>query len=326
MGDLRPRVVALAADDRPSLRPLLRAVAGLNLNLETVGTAAELAPAVARHTTVAVLVDQAALGADGQARCAAAVAAGAQQVAPPALILLTEGALAGLEDWFDCEWFAHLHPVAGAFAVEGLTATLARLTGQPLFGAERWLPWGTHCTRIGLGGSPDRQPALNRVAERLGAVGVAERLQDRLLTVVDELITNAVYDAPIDRASGAPRHRHQDRRQPVVLDAADQPELSFGTDGVRFAVAVRDPFGGLRAETVRQHLARGLRRGADQIDQKQGGAGLGLFLLFDHLHALSVEVHPGRRTEVAGLVDLRGGHRAVLAVPRRFDLFVRRGI
>jgi hypothetical protein len=325
MAGMRARVLTLSVD-RPEIRPLLRAVRGLGLQAEPVDRAADLPEAVRRFSPAAVLVDAAALGADGPAHCAAAIALGANQFAPPALILLTEGAQTGLDAWLNLNEFNHLHPIDGAFAVEGLTATLARLTGQPLFEVVRWLPWGARFQRRTLSGSADRQPALDAVAELLTEVGAGERLVERLLTVVDELVTNAVYNAPIDRETGTPLFAAQDRRIPVVLDPADQPELVFGSDGQRFAVAVRDPFGALRAETVRGHLARGLRGGAEQISQKAGGAGLGLFLLFDHLHALSVEIHPGRRTEVSGLVDLRGGLRSVLAVPRRFDLLVRRGL
>lgn len=325
MASLQARVLTLTTD-RPEVRPLLRAAAALGLAVEPVGTAAELPEAVHRHAPVALLVDAAALDAEGPAHCAAAVAAGAGQFAAPALVLLTEGPQTDLNGWLERNEFNHLHPIDGAFAVEGLTATLARLTGQPLFDLERWLPWGARIHRRSLAGSADRQPALDAVADLLGTAGVGDRLVDRLLTVVDELVTNAVYNAPIDRDSGSPLYAAQDRRVPVVLDPADRPELSFGTDGLRFAVAMRDPFGALRPEVVRAHLARGVRRGADQIDQKAGGAGLGLYLLLDHLHALSVEIHPGRRTEISGLVDLRGGLRTVLAVPHRFDLLVRRGL
>jgi len=84
---------------------------------------------------------------------------------------------------------------------------------------------------------------------------------------------------------------------------------------------VSDPFGGLTPSTVKRYIAKGLRRGEDQIDDKAGGAGLGLFLLFEGLGSLIVDVRQGQRTEVMGLLDIRGSFRNAVNTPKSLNIF-----
>lgn len=90
-----------------------------------------------------------------------------------------------------------------------------------------------------------------------------------------------------------------------------------------FAISITDPFGGLTSEQFRRYIGKGLRRGADQIDDKAGGAGLGLYFLFERLNSLVLNVAPGRCTELIGLIDITGSFRAAVAAPKSLNVFVR---
>ncbi|MEZ4467849.1 MAG: hypothetical protein R3F43_26250 [bacterium] len=204
-----------------------------------------------------------------------------------------------------------------------VTATLARVLGRPGAGVAGLLPWGCAVTRVQVTGSADKQLAFDRIEGLLNGLGIRGRLVDRLMDVADEMLMNAIYDAPIDRTTGAPLHASR-RRASVQLTPEDQPAFSFGSDGQKLVFGIADPFGGLEAETVRRYIAKGLRRGDDQIDRKEGGAGLGLFLMFDALNGLHVSVEPGRSTEVIGVMNIRGSMRDAAMTPKSLNLFSRR--
>ncbi len=170
-----------------------------------------------------------------------------------------------------------------------------------------------HATRT-VTGSADRDPALEELDDWFQARGVRRRLRGLLKDAADELITNAVFDAPVDER-GVPLYATWDRRRPVALEPAHHATLEMAVGPGRAALAVGDPFGALPLTTVRRYLRKGLRGGTDQIDAKRGGAGLGLTRTFQHVDHLVVEVHRGLRTRVAVAVETTGGRRSMAARP-----------
>ncbi|RYG65777.1 hypothetical protein EON77_18135 [bacterium] len=98
--------------------------------------------------------------------------------------------------------------------------------------------------------------------------------------------------------------------------------MTLCCDGRRLGVAVRDPFGSLRADTVLDYLTRCFRRGPDQIDAKEGGAGLGLYFTFEALSHFVINVSPGRATEMIGLLDVSGTFKDFARRGKSFNMFV----
>lgn len=163
-------------------------------------------------------------------------------------------------------------------------------------------------------GSSDRDPALEELDAWFGAHGVRQRLRGILKDATDELITNAVYDAPVDDR-GVPLYASWDRRRTVVLAPSHRGGLEMAVAPGRAAVAIADPFGALPLTTVRRYLNKGLRGGLDQIDAKRGGAGLGLTRTFERVDHLVVNIVRGQRTRVAVAVETTGARRSMAARP-----------
>lgn len=220
-------------------------------------------------------------------------------------------------------WFDHLLGLESPWFMEELGATLARLHGEPLFGLHRHLPWGTRILSATVTSSDQKTALFDRIEAYMADIGVRGRLVRRLHDVADEMLMNAVYDAPIDRATGAHPYAALPRSTRVELPPGSRPVFSYGSDGRVFAMSITDPFGGLTADILKRYIAKGLRRGEDQIDRKAGGAGLGLYFLFASLNSLTLYLEPGERTEVVGLVDIRGSFRDVLQSPKALNIFVR---
>ncbi|MCA9541306.1 MAG: hypothetical protein KC620_20535 [Myxococcales bacterium] len=219
-------------------------------------------------------------------------------------------------------WFFHLLPLESPWFMEELQATLAKLSGFSVFGLGSYLPWGTRILSHTLTASDEKDAVFARIEAFMAAIGVRGRLVSRLHDIADEMVMNAVYDAPIDPYTGHHKYAERSRTERIELSRDEQPTLRFGSDGRVFGISITDPFGGLDPNILKKYIAKGLRRGTDQIDRKAGGAGLGLYFLFDSVNSLCLNLSPGVRTEMIGLIDIRGSFRDVQLSPKGFNIFI----
>lgn len=147
----------------------------------------------------------------------------------------------------------------------------------------------------------DKDRAVARIGD-WAAEHLPRRDAAALEGALDELLLNALYDAPRD-ASGAPRYRDLSPAQRAVLlpFPSEYAEVRYAGDRERVVVAVEDRFGALRADTVLDYLTRcaeaQLAR-SNPLERKAGGAGIGLFLVAYAASELLFRLAAGRRTQV----------------------------
>ena len=150
-----------------------------------------------------------------------------------------------------------------------------------------------------LTSSERRSMRLERIAEFFLAQGLGQKTIEMVSDIAEELITNALYDAPHEAHwfdSPVPRTTS------VELRPEHACEISYGIDGDRAFVRVRDPFGALTQERLLQVLKR--CRGKDvQFDESRGGAGLGIWRVFLAASTLVVAVRPGQLTDILVWID-----------------------
>lgn len=202
-----------------------------------------------------------------------------------------------------------------------VAVTVRKILRGEIFGVEQYLEPGAGFASVPIRGSADKAACLALVARRATQAGIPRRVAERLEVVADEMVSNAVYDAPM-YADGRARYAHLHRRQEVRLGPGEQPVLKLGSDGRRFALAVADPFGSLDARRVSDYLTKCFRRGDDQIDSKAGGAGLGLYYMFESLSHFVINIAIRRRTELIGLVDITPTYRDYARRSKSFNVFV----
>jgi hypothetical protein len=140
-------------------------------------------------------------------------------------------------------------------------------------------------------------------------------------TIVDEVVTNAIYNAPRDE-NGKAKYAKLSRRETVVLDDHEVGELQFACDGDYIAISQIDPFGSLTQDTVVTYLNRCLVKGPEQFSEASGGAGIGLFRVFQSLSKFVVNIDPGKKTEVIALIDLRLSMKRFRQAAKSFHIFV----
>ncbi|MBI2603112.1 MAG: hypothetical protein HYW48_08650 [Deltaproteobacteria bacterium] len=178
-----------------------------------------------------------------------------------------------------------------------LRISLQKMIRQDLFGIEKYL---LPSTEIFIKPIADtvRTELTQGVIAFVQSKKVGTQLPNRAASITEELVMNALYDAPpLSNGSVDPK---------VELPQNQRSQLSYGFDGSVLAIGVRDPFGSLRKETIFKYLKKALpnTRPKDLIDSKKEGAGLGLYSILYNSHALVCNSDPERATEVIALIDV----------------------
>lgn len=149
-----------------------------------------------------------------------------------------------------------------------------------------------------------REARFERMRQYFESRGISERMSATLLDVAEELVMNALYNAPLEAGFFAQPHSRMDD---VELPPDRACEISYGVEDSTVFVRVRDPFGALKRERLLEVLARCKVQDV-QLDESRGGAGLGLRRIFSAASAVSIIVVPGSFTEftiVLGRADSR---------------------
>ncbi len=188
-------------------------------------------------------------------------------------------------------------------------------------GPECYLREGAQTWSLSLVHSRDKALAFQLCRDLGPQLGLGKRKREALETIAEEFITNALYNAPVDE-TGTRRFAHLNRKAEVSLDTGHVIRVVLASDGDRVAISVTDPFGSLRADTVPSYLSKCFQRGEDQVNSKAGGAGLGLYFVYQSVSHLAVNIVPGRSTEMLGFIDLAATAGAIQRRAHSFGLFV----
>jgi hypothetical protein len=210
------------------------------------------------------------------------------------------------------------HVIVGDELENGVFVTAQKLLTGDIFGIEKYLPQGTPVHYVRLHDFDGRRRAIDTVLEFAEAVRVRRHIRSAIGSVCEELLMNALYDAPVDElghqlfAEVDPHDRTRTRSPRPV-------SIRYAATDAQFAVAVRDRFGRLAKSTIISYINKCLSS-PDQIDRKTYGAGLGLYLVASAAAAYIVNVAYGIATEVVCTFD-----RATKAPLRLVGVFVHPG-
>jgi hypothetical protein len=241
---------------------------------------------------------------------------GVPPIVPPSLARLSvrmadDARLVPIIPAADLEWTvalladAHVPCVLAAdgLSAPGATATVAKLLGRDLFGVDKVLPWGVRVYSTLVSDYHEKSQAILTIGDFAQAMGVRRKYREQIDQCIDEMLMNALYDAPVD-AQGKPLFADVPVKERVLMRAEEKAILQYACDGERFVVSVRDAFGTLRKDIVLRYLDKCLHA-AEQIDRKAGGAGLGLYLMCNSATEVSFHIFSGAATEVVCSFDLK---------------------
>jgi hypothetical protein len=192
--------------------------------------------------------------------------------------------------------------VADRCAPHRLAALATRVLAGDLVGLDSVLAPETPIHTQLVGDYHDKARCLARVSEFVEHAQVPRRYRAPIEQCLDEMVMNALYDAPVD-AHGARLFAGIPTRTRITMRTEHSVTVRYACDGKQLAVSVRDAFGTLERSTVLSYLHKCLH--AEQpVDRKAGGAGLGLYLMVTAATAVSFHVSPGLATEALCRFDL----------------------
>ncbi len=197
--------------------------------------------------------------------------------------------------------------VAGMLAADDLdTRTLSamatRVMAGDIFGLDKLIRWGTQIHSHLVGDYQEKSLCISQISEFAEAMGVRRKYRESIEQCMDEMLMNALYDAPVDE-HGKQIFAEVPTKTRISLRVEQKVVVQYACDGKQFAVSVRDTFGTLERPTVLRYLHKCLHSD-QQIDRKAGGAGLGLYLMTNSSSEVYFNVLPGVATEAVCIFDL----------------------
>lgn len=257
-----------------------------------------------------------------------------------AAALVRETAKQGAIAFVDCDLLDQLDGAAFHVPIVGI---LREAAGEVLPRAVRLLdtfPKLSHCVTASMLSTPLARSHLSMVVERLasgreqmmlGEAGIgrvamlasASRREERfdrmrdffskqglstrtILTVTDvveELVTNALYDAPVEAGFFK---KAVPRTEDVDLPPERACEISYGIEAGNIFLRIRDTFGALTRARLLSVLNR-CSTDAVALDESRGGAGLGMWRVLSAASTISITVVPGRLTEILVRIATKQG-------------------
>jgi hypothetical protein len=205
-----------------------------------------------------------------------------------------------------------------------LLITSVKLLSGDLFGLEKYLAWGVKVHEIEVDSYDAKRDALTAVEAKARQVGARRSLVARIAGATDELLMNAIYNAPAAREGGSTSSR---MRRATGDGLTDEPALlRFACDGRNFAVSVQDNYGELHKRAILDHLMRARNEQGRPKLAERGGAGLGLYFIMSSATRFIANIAPKQLTEVICLFDLdQSGARAPTCA-RSIHIFTSNGL
>ena len=288
--------------ERKTQRTIQRILGATRLEVEACDSVAAAAAQLDAHAPRLVVLDHRLLATpEGVALAERA----SKSTHAACLILLTDGLATEMPRLFSTASLTNLLVNPMPMLAEELSITALKLLRKDLFGLEKYLTWGAQPVEEVLADARDRSTMVEALGTEVRRLGLGSHIATLSCLVADELLSNALYKAPVDE-QGKPSRVDEPRHSPRALSGRDTVTLRHACDGRYLAIEVADRFGSLDRSTILANLARAVNQGApDTVQWTRSGAGMGLGLVYSCCTHLVFNIGVGRRTEVIALLDVR---------------------
>ena len=225
------------------------------------------------------------------------------------VMILTKGRIEGIFEQITP--YAHINNIVSlssdsnyfSFNSEMLNTYYKMINNSDIFGLEKYIRCFFPPIQKKVYDTFKREEQITEITDYIKQLGVRKRFINAAAEVLDEFLMNAMYDAPVDQ-NGKSKYHFNKRTEQLILEENEAPSVSYLCDGETLGVAVSDPFGAITRDKIVNYLAKCFRKDKNQIDKKKGGAGLGLYKIFNAVNCMVVNLEPGKRTEFIAIFDL----------------------
>lgn len=200
---------------------------------------------------------------------------------------------------------------------ELLTTLLLVIKGEK-FGVKKYLS-KTREIQFNINDSKQKEGIIEKALSFLSKTKVSSRIERVVADVVDELVMNIIYNAPVDY-KGEKLYRHLKRNEQVLLNQFQQGTIKMYCCEDFVGLSASDPFGKLDLKTVLNYL-NDCYATKGRISEDSGGAGLGMYQIYRHSSHLIINVIPENLTEVIVLIDISLKDRLRNKYPKSIHFF-----
>lgn len=161
------------------------------------------------------------------------------------------------------------------------------------FGLTHHFEDAAHIDTIEIYHSKDAGPSITQLIDNLDLKDYFNTPKDYLTVMANELVTNAFYhmhDAPT-----------QERKESIFLTPPQGVSFSIGLNPKQIAISVTDKSGTLDRDKLIKSLNRSFREKVP--NQRTPGAGLGLYLVYQHANQLIINSLPDQKTEIIAIIE-----------------------
>lgn len=204
-----------------------------------------------------------------------------------------------------------------------LRSTLTRLNQKNIFQLSNYYFNTPKEMRKTISDSQKRHEICTDIEEFFAKFKLSTPTIRGLRSIGEELIMNAIYDAPLSSKKPGRNYSITDRTSKIELEPKDAAKLICCYDGRLASICVEDPFGGLTRSSFFKYSGKITRKaeGEALIDTKMIGAGLGLYKILHLSHSLICAVSPERKTQSLALIDTSCPVRDFSKLPRTIQFF-----
>lgn len=285
------RRVFLCAANRTQQSIATLALGGTGVALTVFSDGAQVVTALQKETADLIIIDAEMVSAIGEIK---------QQWPSLSLVIMLGQDIAVYLDLLkrfpSHPYFVARNPDNRALTIKSLTTTVAKILNNDIFGFEKYLSWGAYVVESKITHSEARRDEIEKMKQHFKTMGVRSTFLDQAHLVADEMLMNAIYDAPTD-AEGKALYNHMSRLEAVQLNDDQAVTLRYGTDGVFLAVSVSDPFGSLTKTILQTYLHKNFQ-GEETGSEGKGGAGKGLYMIITCSDFVVFNVKAQKKTEV----------------------------
>jgi CheY-like chemotaxis protein len=292
------RSILVVHHDKKTLRTVHRILGGTFCPIEVVDTLAEAEAKLAAESPFLLVVDHAlVLHERGRAVLASRGDA-------PCLVLMHDPEPDDLTTMLGVDHLSYLLANPMPLLAEEMSITALKLIRGEIWGLEKYLAWGVEVRSQVLDDAGDRSRLIAELDEDVHAAGFGPRVAAQATLIADELLSNALFNAPVD-GDGVHYRVDQPRHATLPIAPREQVTLRYACDARYLAIEVTDRFGSLDRQTILRCLAKAGGRGPQKVSMQTRGAGIGLATVYGTCNHLVFNLQPGSRTEVIALIDVR---------------------
>ena len=182
----------------------------------------------------------------------------------------------------------------------GLAVRLfTQASSERAFGLENFFPTQARTQTIKITKTLQKKVIVESLKNHLLKIGFKPRMAMLIATAADELIMNAIFDAPVDEL-GRRIHTQTPRNAVFDLAGTNEVEMKIAFDGKTLGLSVADLHGSLdRKKLISQHLGKSYVSSEYEARSVVAGAGLGLSQVYRNCGGIVFACETGARTEVS---------------------------